>query len=184
MPSEIEALLQGYEEVLHLPLDKGLSGPQKVWFAIYAPAQERRLRLRISDFEVATRKAGRKWVHIDLSNAFAEWMTAHEYRDAYFAEPDYLDLALSGFADHLANHLRTALESNDVDQDTIVAVSGVASLFGLARVSALVEEIASSITGNLLVFFPGQKDGNNYRLLDARDGWNYMALAITAKEGE
>ena len=31
----------------------------------------------------------------------------------------------------------------------------------------------------LVVFFPGSKDGTNYRLLNARDGWNYLAQAIT-----
>jgi len=31
----------------------------------------------------------------------------------------------------------------------------------------------------LLVFFPGTKNDNNYRLLDARDGWNYLAQGIT-----
>jgi hypothetical protein len=34
----------------------------------------------------------------------------------------------------------------------------------------------------LLVFFPGQFDNNNYRLLDARDGWNYLAVPITADQ--
>jgi len=35
-----------------------------------------------------------------------------------------------------------------------------------------------------LVFFPGERDGSNYRLLDARDGWNYLATPIAAQEGE
>jgi hypothetical protein len=182
--SEIEGLLHGYEEVLHLPLDPGLAGQQRVWFAIYAPTQERRLRLHIPDFEVATKKSGRSWAPIDLTNAFAEWMAQHEYRDAYFAEPEYLDPKSGGFAEYLADRLKDVLLARDVDKNTIVAVSGIASLFGLASVSSLVEEVAPLIKGNLLVFFPGQKDGNNYRLLDARDGWNYMALAITAKEGD
>ena len=38
--------------------------------------------------------------------------------------------------------------------------------------------------GRLLVFFPGVYEQNNYRLLDARDGWNYLAFPITASEGE
>ena len=37
--------------------------------------------------------------------------------------------------------------------------------------------------GRLLVFFPGEVEGNNYRLLDARDGWNYLATPITADKG-
>jgi hypothetical protein len=46
----------------------------------------------------------------------------------------------------------------------------------MSRVLKLVE---SDIRGRLAVFFPGSFDRNNYRLLDARDGWNYMAVPIT-----
>ena len=44
--------------------------------------------------------------------------------------------------------------------------------------------IESDIQGRLLVFFPGVYEQDNYRLLDARDGWNYHAVPITAGEGE
>jgi hypothetical protein len=37
----------------------------------------------------------------------------------------------------------------------------------------------ADIQGRLVVFFPGQFERNNYRLLDARDGWNYLAVPIT-----
>jgi hypothetical protein len=30
-----------------------------------------------------------------------------------------------------------------------------------------------------VIFFPGHFEHNNYRLLDARDGWNYHAVPIT-----
>jgi hypothetical protein len=30
------------------------------------------------------------------------------------------------------------------------------------------------------VFFPGSREGNVYKLLDAREGWNYLATPITA----
>jgi hypothetical protein len=72
------------------------------------------------------------------------------------------------------------LESPDVDEDTIVGITGAGSLFGLGpvRLSKVVEEVESLIRGRLLVFFPGERDGHNYRLLEARDGWSYLALAI------
>jgi hypothetical protein len=44
--------------------------------------------------------------------------------------------------------------------------------------------VSPEIKGRLLVFFPGEHDGGSYRLLDARDGWNYLAIPITAQEGE
>ena len=30
------------------------------------------------------------------------------------------------------------------------------------------------------IFFPGSYEDNNYRLLDGYDGWNYLAVPITA----
>ena len=51
------------------------------------------------------------------------------------------------------------------------------------KVSALIERVQEFVQGRLLVFFPGEVEGNNYRLLGARDGWNYLATPITAKKG-
>jgi hypothetical protein len=61
----------------------------------------------------------------------------------------------------------------------VVALTGAASLYGFIRVSDLIRFVESDIRGRLVVFFPGTKDGHNYRLLDARDGWNYLAFGIT-----
>ena len=49
----------------------------------------------------------------------------------------------------------------------------------LARFSEIVRKVDRDIRGRLLVFFPGQYEHNNYRLLDARDGWNYLAIPLT-----
>lgn len=177
--SEIAGLLCEYARFVRQPWDHTLAGPQKVWFAIYDPPHERRLRFHLSEFEVATKEAGHGWRLCDLTGAFANWMGQHEYRDAYFAYPDDLDLALPDFVEHLAGEVSAVLKS--ADDDTVVALPGVASLFGLTRVSGLVERVAPAVRGRLLVFFPGQYEGSNYRLLDARDGWNYLAVPITAK---
>ena len=64
----------------------------------------------------------------------------------------------------------------------LLAALGVAGLFGFIRVSELMDAVDDAIRGRLLVFFPGEYDGNIYRLLDARDGWNYLAVPITAAE--
>jgi hypothetical protein len=61
-----------------------------------------------------------------------------------------------------------------------VAVFGVGALFGFTRVSRVLKLVEPYIRGRLVVFFPGVYDQNNYRLLDARDGWNYLAVPITA----
>ena len=64
----------------------------------------------------------------------------------------------------------------------MVAVLGAATLFGFLRVSVLMDTVKDAITGRLLVFFPGEYEAGNYRLLDARDGWDYLATPITAAE--
>lgn len=180
--NEIQALTHAYERFVKMPWDGNLAGPQKVWFVIYTPEQERRLRLHISDFEMATIRARHSWKLVDLTDSFAEWMANHEYRDAYFESPDDMDLALQDFADSIARKVTDVLTADNVDENTVVAIAGVASLFGLAKASELMNTVAGEIRGRLLVFFPGQRDGNNYRLLDARDGWNYLAVPITAND--
>ena len=45
-----------------------------------------------------------------------------------------------------------------------------------------IERIEDSVRGRLLVFFPGEHAGNIYRFMDARDGFNYMAIPITSAE--
>ncbi len=182
--SEIDDLVKAYERFVRLPWDRTLAGPQKVWFAIYDPAQERRLRLRIPEFEVASRNAGHGWTLLDLTDSFARWMAQHEYRDAYFEQPEDMDLALQDYAEAVADEVRAALQADGVDENTVVAIAGLASLFGLTRASLLFEAVAPAIRGRLLAFFPGHHDGSNYRLLDARDGWNYLAIPITASDGK
>ena len=177
--SEIEGLLKAYEQYVRLPWDRKLAGAQKVWFAVYDPSQERRLRPRIGAFQAATAAAGHGWRLVDITDAFAVWMAGHEYKDSYFEQPEDMGLALADFADTVADQVRQALKRPDTDEDTVVAVLGLASLFGLARASDLFTKVAPDIRGRLLAFFPGQHDGPNWRLLDARDGWNYHAVPIS-----
>lgn len=181
--SEIESLLKAYERFVRLPWDPSVAGPEKVWFAIYEPAQERRLRPRLPAFEAATRGAGHGWVLVDLTDTFAEWMTKHEYREAYFSQPEDMGLALSDFAESVAKGIEEVLESASASDDAVVAVVGLAALFGLARASNLFARVAPHVKGRLLAFFPGQYEGSNYRLLDARDGWNYLAVPISGGSG-
>jgi hypothetical protein len=89
-----------------------------------------------------------------------------------------LDLKLEAeFATHVAERIRATLR--ECGPRSIVALIGVASLYGFLHVSQLVRSLEPDIRGRLGVFFPGTKEGNNYQLLDARDGWNYLAIGIT-----
>ena len=88
-----------------------------------------------------------------------------EYREAYFEEPGDLTLKLQGdFVNFATGELRKILFDTDVNEDTVVAVNGVASLFGFTKVSLILKEIEQDIRGRLILFFPGEFENNNYRL--------------------
>ncbi len=179
--NRIEALRSHYARYVSLPWDRSLPGPQRIWFAVYDPPDERRLRLLLPSFEIASREVGHGWRSCDLTGAFAWWMAQQDYREHYFESPEDLRCPHPAFEEFVANLVRRELDG--AEEDTVVGVTGVASLFGFMRVSRLMEMVEDSIRGRLLVFFPGEYEDNNYRLLDARDGWNYHAVPITAAGG-
>lgn len=182
--ANIDALVAEYGRIARLRWERHLSGAERVWCAVYAPSEERRVRARIPAFEEVTVRAGHGWRVIDLTDTFARWMADHRYRESYFESPGLLaGGALNAFRDECVARVRAALTAEDVGDTTVVALIGAASLFGFVRVSAIIEDVADDIRGRLLVFFPGEHSGNNYRLLDARDGWNYRATPIMAREG-
>jgi hypothetical protein len=181
MSSRIARLLQNYERHASIPWSTTVAGVQRVWFAVYDKTDERRLRFRVEEFATATRRAGHGWQLLDVTDAFPEWMAGHRYRERYFAAPERLEGGYDRFRDFVIEKIRTAAEA--ADENTVLAVLGVGALFGFARVSEVVTGVQHEIRGRLLVFFPGYHEGNTYRLLDARDGWNYMAVPITSHEG-
>jgi hypothetical protein len=182
--SKIEQLADRYRAHIAAPWQRNLSGDQKAIFVVYPKHEERRLRARLESFELATIEAGHGWRLLDLTSAFAEWMANTNYRDSYFEEPESLAMKLrTDFLRFAAERLLVGLRDETVDEDTVVAVQGIACLFGFTRVSLLLKEIAPEIRGRLVVFFPGEYEDNHYRLLDARDGWNYLAVPITLHNG-
>jgi hypothetical protein len=178
--SQIDRLKENYERFVRLPWQKSLAGSQRVWFAVYPPSEERRLRAKIQEFEMATRDAKHSWHPVDITDEFAQWMGSHEYRDDYFAEPEALATVEEELRDHIVARLKSACES--VDDDSVIAVLGAGTLFGFTHISSVVSALESSIRGRLLVFFPGEYERNLYRFMDARDGFNYMAVPITCGE--
>ena len=174
----IEELADRFAQHIATPWQKTIAGAQRVIMVVYDKELERTLRARKLAFENAAREAGHDWHEIDISDSFAKWMSQDEYRDAYFDEPSDLSLKLeTEFANFVADRIRELL--NKADARAVVAVFGTGSLFGFTRVSRVLKLVEADIEGRLVVFFPGQYDQNNYRLLDARDGWNYMAVPIT-----
>ena len=176
--NQISELSKIYRHHVGAPWQPTLAGAQRVMMVVYAKERERALRTRIVEFEHATRDEGHNWEQIDATSWFGEWMGSHEYRDTYFENPELLEGALrSDFRNFAVQRLTRTLDA--ADDNTVVALVGAASLYGFMRVSDLIHSVESRIRGRLAVFFPGSKNDNNYRLLDARDGWSYLALPIT-----
>jgi Domain of unknown function (DUF1788) len=179
---DTERLAEAYREHIVLPWQEGISGAQRVIMAVYEKDQERRLRARLNEFEIATHDAGYEWRLIDISDVFGAWLAREEeaYRTAYFESPEDLRLKLDAeFTGFVAARIREQLEIGESPSRTVVAVVGVGALYGFTRVTGVLRQLEPHIRGRLLIFFPGTLEGNNYRLLDARDGWNYLAVPIT-----
>ena len=187
MSSRVAKLVSAYRQHLTVPWQSGLAAIQRVIFAVYDKTDELRLRANIEEFALVTQQAGKQWLLLDVTDAFPQWMASQEYRDAYFECPE--DLAgyqtgeLTEFVSSLTETLRERIAAES-GPETVVAVMGVGTLFGLARVSSLVEGIKEAVQGRLLVFFPGEHypENHTYRLLDARDGWNYLAVPLLAQD--
>ena len=179
----IDRLAERYRSHVALPWQKDLAGAERAMFVVYDKADERRLRARKDLFAMATDEAGHAWLECDLTRVFARWMAATEYRDSYFESPEDLELKLEDdFLEHVAGRVREVLKSSEADENSVVGIYGIASLFGFVRVSELMKRIERDIRGRVAVFFPGEYEDSNYRLLDARDGWNYLAVPITLHE--
>ena len=176
----IEELAERYGQHIATPWQRTVAGAQRVIMVVYDKELERTLRARLELFRTATHQAQHDWHEIDLADSFATWMAADEYREAYFESPEDLELKLEAeFTDFVAERIRSALTKAEVNEKSVVAVLGVGSLYGFTRISRVLKQIETEILGRLVVFFPGQYEENNYRLLEARDGWNYLAVPIT-----
>ena len=180
--SAIDRLLSNYSRQVRLPWSANMSGKQRVWFAVYPPAEERRVRAHLPRFEALTLEARHGWSTVDLTRILPEWISAYEYREGIFKEPEHFspNSEIEGLA---VERVRQACSHVDIDAASVVAVMGLASLFDFMRVSSLIERVEDCVRGRLLVLFPGEYAGNVYRFMDARDGFNYMAIPITSTEG-
>ena len=178
--ARLEDLADLYGQHIATPWQRTVAGAQRVIMVAYDKELERVLRARKGEFETRTKAAGHDWHEVDLTSAFASWLAADEYRDAYFESPDDLQLKLKDeFPEFAADKIRATLTAPNVSETSVVAVLGAGSLYGFTHVSEVLKRVERDVRGRLVVFFPGTFEQNNYRLLDARDGWNYMAVPIS-----
>lgn len=181
MQSKVDQLIRAFEAVVNEPWSSALSGQERIWFLVYDPADQRMVDLRIGDFENITLKANKRWISISLKNCFPKWMSEHDYKEEYFNDPEsLLDQLEAEFKQYAIDFLVSEFERLGTDPNTLIAVKDISSLFGFTRLSDVLTGCSNTFKGRLLLFFPGEFDKNQYRLLDARDGWNYLARPITA----
>ena len=177
--SKIDDLARSFGRHVSIGWPASSSGAQRVVMIVYDPADERALRRKIDLFAQATREAGKTWASVDLTPVFANWLASHRYRDVYFEEPEELQaLGEERIAAAAAEMIKTALRQQE-GPNSIVGVYGVAALYGFASVSDVLSRVEHAITGRLVVFFPGRVHEGRYRLLDARESWDYHAVPIT-----
>lgn len=179
MSNRLSRLLASYSKFIAIPWKAELSDEERVLFAVYHKEDELKLRVRVEEFRLATLEAGHAWLQLDATPLFPEWMAGQKYREEYFETPDNLRSKYKAFARDSVATLAGQIDEQ-VDTDTVVALIGCGTLFGFASVSDFVKTLSCHVPGRLLVFFPGERIDNTYRLLDARDGWGYQATPITA----
>jgi len=178
--SKIKRLTQSYSKYVAIPWRSDAAAAQRVIFCVYNETEELRLRAKIDEFEIATRQSGHEWAVFDLTDTFAEWLAGQRYAKSYFQKPNLLSPLLPKYIAYITDTFEAFLKEKNAGETSVVALKGVGSLFGFLKVKDVVDKLAPMVKGRLLVFFPGSYENNNYRLLDGYDGWNYLAVPITA----
>jgi hypothetical protein len=178
--TRIKRLIQSYSKYVAVPWRDDAAAAQRVIFCVYNETEELRLRAKIDEFEIATHDAGHNWALYDLTNTFPTWLASQRYAKSYFQKPNLLSTLLPKYLAYIETEFAAFLQEKAVEEDFVVALKGVGSLFGFLKVKEVVDKLVPQVKGRLLVFFPGSYENNNYRLLDGYDGWNYLAVPITA----
>lgn len=178
--SRTKRLIQSYSKYVAVPWRDDAAAAQRVIFCVYNETEELRLRAKIDEFEIATRDAGHDWALFDLTDTFPAWLASQRYAKSYFQKPNLLSTLLPKYLAYIQAEFAAFLQEKGAGEDFVVALKGVGSLFGFLKVKEVVDKLAPTVKGRLLVFFPGSYENNNYRLLDGYDGWNYLAVPITA----
>lgn len=178
--SKVKRLIQSYNRYISIPWRDDAAAAQRVIFCVYHETEERSIRANIDEFEIVTRQAAHEWVVFDLTDTFAHWLKPQRYANSYFQNPVLLSNFLPKYMDFIDQLFAKFLIDHHINENSVVALNGVGSLFGFLKVKEVVDRLAPQVIGRLLVFFPGSYENNNYRLLDGYDGWNYLAVPITA----
>ena len=124
--AQIDRLLKNYTRYVELPWGENLDGKQRVWFAVYPPAEERRLRVQFSAFDLATKAAGHGWSLVDLTDVFPDWLAGYEHFQDYLGDPDSLAFGLPDFRKTVVEKVAAALRHPKAENNSVVALHGMA----------------------------------------------------------
>ena len=177
--SRVSDMVNAYAGEVSLPWRAGLSGGERVWMLLYPPDMERSMRAALGRLELVTGQRGHGWALLDITDDLGRWLASHRHAEAFFEEPSDLTPAIiDNFEAELVRNVRGQLAA--APADTVVALVGIASIFPFLRASSVIKAIDGEVAGRLLVLFPGLHDPetHSFRLLDARDGFNYRARVI------
>lgn len=177
--SRVTDLVDAYAGELSLPWRPGLSGGERVWMLVYPPDMERSVRAALPRLEMATVQGGHGWSLMDITDELGLWLASHRHSEAFFEEPrDFTPAIIDKFEADLVAKIRQRIAAAP-DSD-VVALVGIGSVFPFLRASSVIKAIDDAVSGRLLVLFPGLHDPetHSFRLLDARDGFNYRARVI------
>ena len=163
--SRIKRLTQSYSKYVSVPWRDDAAAAQRVIFCVYHETEELRLRAKVDEFEIATRAAGHDWAVFDLTDSFPNWLASQRYAKSYFQKPNLLSTLLPKYLGYIEAEFDAFLQDKNISDDFVVALQGVGSLFGFLKVKEVVDKLAPKVKG---------------RLLDGYDGWNYLAVPITA----
>lgn len=75
--SATDRVLSNYARQVRLPWSANLSGKQRIWFAVYPPAEERRVRARLPQFEALTLEANHGWITALNEDELADDAASH-----------------------------------------------------------------------------------------------------------
>ena len=97
--SRVDDLIANYQRFAQLPWPTGLAPAQRVWMAVYAPEDERRLRLHLPEFETASNAAGHEWALIDITTPSRSGWRRTSTATPTSTTPKLIQPELAGFFD-------------------------------------------------------------------------------------
>ena len=178
--SRVKRLIDNVAAHLRTPWQAAAAPGQRVVFAVYPPEDERHLRLHLRGLREAVTASDHGYHAFDLEHTFGHWLGGQKYAERYFRQPHLLGARSGRYLDYIEEQFSLSLKPADLTPDHVVCLHGVGSVFKQLSVKELVDRLAPLVPGRLLVLFPGSYAHQNYRLLNAYDGWNYLAVPITS----